>query len=292
MAALNRLLALLKSPSSPCLRLASSGRLATPLKAATSCERNSNSLQRQSGFIISLSDGILTDQNGRTGYIASNYQFQFDKPPQAGAIYTAGFSVCNNGSLALGGEAVWWECLSGSFYNLYDRDWAPHCLPILIEVIGASLGSATTEITTTEASTAQAGTTNVIVTITSQNTNTGIIVSGGSTTATPLSESSNQAIVPATPSLPASGATASGTIVTGSGASATGGLGNGTSSTVLFSNSSTAHVTSSLATTTGSKASSSSASAKSTSSSGVAVPFRAQDALTGLGAAILGLALL
>jgi len=240
---------------------------------------------------MSLSNGILTDQNGRTGYIASNYQFQFDKPPQAGAIYTAGFSVCNNGSLALGGEALWWECQSGSFYNLYDRDWAPHCLPILIQILGASLGPATTEITTTEASTAQAGTTNVIVTVTSQNTNTGVIVSSGSTTATPVSESSNQAILPATPSLPASGATANGTIVTGSGASATGSLGNGTASTALFSTTALVTSSSTLANTT-SKASLSSASAKSTSSSGVAVPLRAQDALTGLGAAILGLALL
>jgi hypothetical protein len=29
-----------------------------------------------------LSGGILKDAQGRTGYIASNYQFQFDGPPQ------------------------------------------------------------------------------------------------------------------------------------------------------------------------------------------------------------------
>lgn len=57
-------------------------------------------------------------------YIAANYQFQFDAPPQAGAIYTTGFSLCANGSLALGGSAIFYQCLSGSFYNLYDRDWA------------------------------------------------------------------------------------------------------------------------------------------------------------------------
>ena len=86
-----------------------------------------------SSLEMSLSNGILTDSNGRTGYIAANYQFQFDKPPQAGAIYTAGFSVCANGSLALGGSNVWWQCLSGDFYNLYDRDWAAQCSPITIE---------------------------------------------------------------------------------------------------------------------------------------------------------------
>jgi len=76
---------------------------------------------------------VLTDSAGRTGYIAANYQFQFDKPPQAGAIYTAGFTVCGNGSLALGGSNVFWQCLSGNFYNLYDRKWAAQCSPVTIE---------------------------------------------------------------------------------------------------------------------------------------------------------------
>jgi hypothetical protein len=82
---------------------------------------------------MSLSNGILTDSAGRTGYIAANYQFQFDNPPQAGAIYTSGFSVCANGSLALGGSNVFWQCLSGNFYNLYDRYWASQCSPVTIE---------------------------------------------------------------------------------------------------------------------------------------------------------------
>jgi hypothetical protein len=87
----------------------------------------------KSSLEMSLSNGILTDSLGRTGYVASNYQFQFDKPPQAGAIYTAGFSICANGSLALGGTNVFWQCLSGNFYNLYDRNWAAQCSPITIE---------------------------------------------------------------------------------------------------------------------------------------------------------------
>jgi hypothetical protein len=86
-------------------------------------------------LVITLAGGQLHDAKGRTGYIAANYQFQFDDPPQAGAIYTAGFSACNNGSLALGGSNVFYECLSGDFYNLYDRKWASHCQPILIDII-------------------------------------------------------------------------------------------------------------------------------------------------------------
>ncbi|MCJ1472339.1 hypothetical protein MMC13_000986 [Lambiella insularis] len=84
---------------------------------------------------ITLANGILKDSFGRTGYIASNFQFQFDNPPQAGAIFTAGFSVGNNGSLALGGSAVWFQCLSGSFYNLYNKNWAPQCSGITIETL-------------------------------------------------------------------------------------------------------------------------------------------------------------
>ena len=84
----------------------------------------------------------MTDQAGRTGYIAANDQFQFDKPPQAGAIYTAGWSVCSNGSIALGGSAIFYQCLSGSFYNLYDTSQGGQCAPIYIDVIGAAASSA------------------------------------------------------------------------------------------------------------------------------------------------------
>lgn len=84
---------------------------------------------------VTLAGGVLTDNKGRTGYIASNYQFQFDGPPQAGAIYTAGWTVCGNNSLALGGSAVFYQCLSGDFYNLYDRSWAAQCSPITIQTV-------------------------------------------------------------------------------------------------------------------------------------------------------------
>ncbi|KAH6618261.1 putative covalently-linked cell wall protein [Chaetomium sp. MPI-SDFR-AT-0129] len=88
-----------------------------------------------SNLVVSLNNGVLTDGLNRTGYIASNYQFQFDGPPQAGALYTAGYSVCANNSLALGSSAVFWECASGTFYNLYDRKAADQCSPVEIIVI-------------------------------------------------------------------------------------------------------------------------------------------------------------
>lgn len=91
---------------------------------------------------MTLVDGVLTDDEGRTGYIASNSQFQFDAPPQAGAQYTAGFSVCSNGSLAIGGDAIWQQCLSGTFYNLYDENEAGQCSPVYINVLGGGSDAA------------------------------------------------------------------------------------------------------------------------------------------------------
>lgn len=91
-------------------------------------------------LLLTLKDSVLKDKQARTGYIADNYQFQFDGPPQAGALYTAGFSKCSNGSLALGSSTVFYRCLSGDFYNLYDRHWAPQCEPI--EIVAMPCGDA------------------------------------------------------------------------------------------------------------------------------------------------------
>jgi hypothetical protein len=105
---------------------------------------------------LTLQDGILKDAQGRIGYIASNRQFQFDGPPQAGAIYTAGWSVCGDGSLALGPETTFYQCLSGNFYNLYDEDWAEQCEAVKISALpcgGASnpppAGGSSSVVTTT-----------------------------------------------------------------------------------------------------------------------------------------------
>ncbi|OHE97507.1 covalently-linked cell wall protein [Colletotrichum orchidophilum] len=84
---------------------------------------------------LTLKDSVLTDSKGRTGSIVANFQFQFDGPAQAGAIYTSGFSVCANGSLALGGSTTFYRCLSGDFYNLYDRHWAEQCSPIILSAL-------------------------------------------------------------------------------------------------------------------------------------------------------------
>jgi hypothetical protein len=92
---------------------------------------------------ITLKDGVLTDSKDRTGYIAANHQFQFDGPAQTGAIYTAGWSACSNGSLALGGTTVFHQCLSGDFYNLYDESTGPQCNTVHINIVGAGSSTST-----------------------------------------------------------------------------------------------------------------------------------------------------
>ncbi|KAK2775042.1 covalently-linked cell wall protein [Colletotrichum kahawae] len=99
-----------------------------------SLETRSNCGQ-QGALDLTLKDSVLTDSQGRIGSIVANYQFQFDGPPQSGVIYTSGFSVCGNGSLALGGSTTFYQCQSGDFSNLYDRSWAPQCSPIHLSVL-------------------------------------------------------------------------------------------------------------------------------------------------------------
>ncbi|KAF2401162.1 hypothetical protein EJ06DRAFT_581357 [Trichodelitschia bisporula] len=84
---------------------------------------------------LKLAGGVLKDGRGWTGYIADNHQFQFDDPPQHGAIITAGFCVGQNSSLALGGSYVFWQCRSGDFSNLYDTWIAPQCEPVHLQAV-------------------------------------------------------------------------------------------------------------------------------------------------------------
>ncbi|TVY38908.1 Cell wall mannoprotein [Lachnellula subtilissima] len=88
-------------------------------------------------LVSTLKGGILTDSEGRQGNIVSdNNQFQYDPAPgQPGYIYNAGFSACANGSLALGGTTVFYQCKSGGFYNIYQTASAEQCEPIQLGII-------------------------------------------------------------------------------------------------------------------------------------------------------------
>lgn len=119
------------------VKTATSSVLATPTplaKRQTPSIRNV-ACKSNSTLQLTLAGSVLLDARGRTGYIASNYQFQFDAPAQSGAIYTSGFSVCDDGLLALGGSKTFYQCLSGEFYNLYDRHWAAQCEPVNLGLV-------------------------------------------------------------------------------------------------------------------------------------------------------------
>ncbi|KAI0461315.1 hypothetical protein LJB42_000982 [Komagataella kurtzmanii] len=85
---------------------------------------------------LTLKDSILLDLQGRVGSIVANRQFQFDgPPPQAGTIYAVGWSITPNGYLALGDSEVFYQCLSGSFYNLYDQHIAEQCEAVHLKAV-------------------------------------------------------------------------------------------------------------------------------------------------------------
>ncbi|KAA8901854.1 hypothetical protein FN846DRAFT_780903 [Sphaerosporella brunnea] len=92
--------------------------------------------EHQIGMTMKLNSGILLDGQGRIGSIVANRQFQFDGPPaQHGAIYTGGWSVCDDNTLALGPSKQFYKCLSGDFYNLYDQAIGGQCVPTTIMVV-------------------------------------------------------------------------------------------------------------------------------------------------------------
>jgi hypothetical protein len=100
----------------------------------------SSSIQKRQAQVlnVTLNNGILKDEQGRTGYIASNSQFQFDSPPQGNALLTSGWSICpyaETQRLTIGADDVWYSCLSGGFYNLYDKNTAAQCNKVYIDVI-------------------------------------------------------------------------------------------------------------------------------------------------------------
>lgn len=93
-----------------------------------------------------LEDGVLRDGDSRFGYIAANHQYQYDNPIQAGALYTTGWSICPNNTLALGGTTVFWQCTSGDFYNLYDTPIRTGCIAINLQIVPSS-GSSSVPVT-------------------------------------------------------------------------------------------------------------------------------------------------
>ncbi|AAS52575.1 AEL110Wp [Eremothecium gossypii ATCC 10895] len=110
--------------------------------ASASAERdpsdpvNAYSYRYEGTLEMSLNDSVLRDGHGRIGSIVSSRQFQFDgPPPQSGAIYAKGWSLTPEGNLALGDTDIFYRCLSGNFYNLYDQSIGGQCSPVHLQAI-------------------------------------------------------------------------------------------------------------------------------------------------------------
>ncbi|KAH3901112.1 related to Cell wall mannoprotein CIS3 [Saccharomycodes ludwigii] len=121
------------TPASSTTTLSSSSASACP---TTSLSLQDSSCKNSGTLSVTLDEGVLTDAKGRIGSIVSNRQFQFDgPPPQAGAIYANGWSITPEGNLAIGDNDIFYECLSGNFYNLYDENIAEQCIAIHLEAV-------------------------------------------------------------------------------------------------------------------------------------------------------------
>ncbi|OCK94652.1 uncharacterized protein K441DRAFT_659487 [Cenococcum geophilum 1.58] len=121
-----------------------SGNFTLNTAAIANTRKNEASEVIDSAVTVTLKNGILHDSLGRTGGIVANRQFQFDGPPQAGSIYTGGWSICANDSLALGGSVIFYKCASGNFYNLYDISIGDQCIPCYIVIASVTQASPTT----------------------------------------------------------------------------------------------------------------------------------------------------
>ncbi|MCJ1359739.1 MAG: hypothetical protein MMC33_009741 [Icmadophila ericetorum] len=213
-------------------------------------------------LLIKLTNGKLFDSHGRQGYIASNYQYQFDGPPQAGALITDGFSICPNSTLALGGSTIFFQCLSGTFFNLYSQSQGGQCSPAFIDTIpcsgGAASAFATLSLPTGAAPTAAPSTasTGSVSTITSTVSSGG---GSGSGISAPLVSQSFPSNATITGSSTTETLSLTGPVVTGTGSA----TGSGSASA-----SATATVGTPSGSAGGTSATSPSASAKTTSSGG------------------------
>ncbi|KAF2205696.1 hypothetical protein GQ43DRAFT_436821 [Delitschia confertaspora ATCC 74209] len=138
---------------------------------------------------VTLKDGVLLDSFDRVGCVVANWQFQFDGPtPQAGAIYTGGYSKCENDTMALGGSTDFWRCNSGTFDNLYFRKIASYCEPLKIIIKPEVTSSSSSEVASSTVEVVPSTSIKTVATITSTSslptfTSTSSAANGTSSTA-------------------------------------------------------------------------------------------------------------
>jgi hypothetical protein len=166
-------------------------------------------------FICSLDDGVLRDPVLRIGSIVANYQFQFDgPPPQAGAIWTGGWSVCKNNSLANGPSTTFYHCMSGSFANIYSKNIGAQCTPMNIVVSyvdqASSSSSSSVAHSSTKASSGSVSATSTsgsVIPLSTGVTNGTISSTGGASTSTLTSTATSAPVAPDANGASATGST-------------------------------------------------------------------------------------
>ena len=77
-------------------------------------------------------NGLLRDQLSRIGYIADNFQFQFDLPVQSGGYGEKEFGEYKDPKtgdvfLTWRGSPDFYKCRSGNFHNLYSQSIGAQC---------------------------------------------------------------------------------------------------------------------------------------------------------------------
>lgn len=117
--------------------------------------------------VVTLQGGVLHDQDNRQGEVVVNHQFQFDKPLQA-ALFQTGFCINQNTTLSIGGSAIFYSCISGTFSNLYNADIGSVCSQVYLDAVecigGVSSNSATLSASTSTQSASSMSSTSVATT--------------------------------------------------------------------------------------------------------------------------------
>lgn len=82
-----------------------------------------------------LKGGFLSTSEGAVAYFDANHQLRWNRQ------YTVSSSVCGNGSVAIGGSAILYRCLSINFFQLFSKNVSSECSPAYISVISITAAS-------------------------------------------------------------------------------------------------------------------------------------------------------
>jgi hypothetical protein len=80
--------------------------------------RSKHKLATRTLVSLELTDGYLVDDQQRMAYIDDRDMLQFEMYPRS-PQFNAGFSICKNGTIALGNSALWYRCRAGAYSTIF-----------------------------------------------------------------------------------------------------------------------------------------------------------------------------